>query len=62
MKLTHKIIDKLEPSGQVYYVYGDEMPGLGVRINPTGRKTFVYQGYVGTSKGGSPWGNTVRSL
>ena len=50
MKLTHKIIDKLEPSGQVYYVYGDEMPGLGVRINPTGRKTFVYQGYVGNKQ------------
>lgn len=46
MKLTHKIIDKLEPSGKQYYVYDDGMPGLGVRINPTGRKVFVYQGYV----------------
>jgi integrase len=46
MKLTHKIIDKLKPAEKAYYVSDDSMPGLRVRINPTGRKVFVYESRV----------------
>ena len=53
MKLTHKIIDKLKPAEKAYYVSDggkNGIPGLRVRVNPTGRKVFVYESYVGNKQ------------
>ncbi|MCK5738186.1 integrase family protein [bacterium] len=53
MKLTHEIIDKLKPAEKAYYVSDGGkkgIPGLRVRVNPTGRKVFVYEGYVGNKQ------------
>jgi integrase len=40
MKLTDMLLRNLKPQDQRYLVWGDH--GLGVRVSPKGRRTFVY--------------------
>ena len=42
MRMTDIGIRKLKPKAQRYEVWEDGRTGLGVRISPKGRKTFVY--------------------
>ena len=42
-RLTKRSIDALEPRGSDYFVWDDEIKGFGVRVLPSGRKTFVAQ-------------------
>ncbi len=42
-KLTKRTIDGLEPRDKDYFEWDDELPGFGVRVWPTGRKTYVAQ-------------------
>ncbi|HZG28323.1 MAG TPA: site-specific integrase, partial [Ensifer sp.] len=43
MKLTKRIIDGLEARDKDYFEWDDELPGFGVRVWPSGRKTYVAQ-------------------
>ena len=41
VKLTAKRLDALKPNGDGQVEYFDEsLPGFGVRVSPSGRKTF----------------------
>lgn len=42
-KLTKKVVDGLEARDKDYFEWDDELPGFGVRVWPTGRKTYVAQ-------------------
>ncbi|MBM3091586.1 integrase arm-type DNA-binding domain-containing protein [Ensifer sp. T173] len=42
-KLTKRTIDGLQPREKDYFEWDDELPGFGVRVWPTGRKTYVAQ-------------------
>lgn len=42
-KLTKRTIDGLEPRDKDYFEWDDELPGFGIRIWPTGKKTYVAQ-------------------
>ena len=42
-KLTKRIVDGLEPSPKERIVFDEELKGFGLRITPTGRKTFIVQ-------------------
>src|SRR5690242_17124076 len=42
-KLTKRSVDALEAKGTDYFVWDDELPGFGVRVWISGRKTFVAQ-------------------
>ncbi len=42
-KLTKRTIDALQPRDKDYFEWDDELPGFGVRVWPTGRKTYVAQ-------------------
>jgi len=42
-KLTKKLIDGLDKRDKDYFEWDDELPGFGVRVWPTGRKTYVAQ-------------------
>lgn len=43
VKLTKRVVDGLAPGDKDYFEWDDELPGFGVRIWPTGRKTYVAQ-------------------
>ena len=42
-KLTKKMIDKLETEDKDYSVFDSELPGFGVRVLPSGRKSYILQ-------------------
>ncbi len=42
-KLTKKMIDKLDPKDKDYSVFDSELPGFGVRVLPSGRKSYILQ-------------------
>jgi integrase len=46
-KLTKRTVDSLEVTGNEYFVWDDEIPGFGVRVLASGRKSYVVQYKVG---------------
>lgn len=42
-KLTKRTIDALQPRDKDYFEWDDELAGFGVRVWPTGKKTYVAQ-------------------
>lgn len=40
-KITKRLVDSLRPKDEVYSVWDHEVPGFGVRVMTTGRKSFV---------------------
>lgn len=42
-KLNKTKIDKLTPQEKDYFVWDDSLPGFGLRVWPSGRKTYVVQ-------------------
>ncbi|WP_162488450.1 Arm DNA-binding domain-containing protein [Azospirillum lipoferum] len=48
-KLTKRVIDGIKPDTKETVVWDDELSGFGLRIKPSGRKTYVVQ-YRGTEK------------
>jgi integrase len=46
-KLTKRTVDALSNTGKEYFEWDDEMPGFGLRVFPSGRKSYVVQYKVG---------------
>jgi len=42
-KLTKSEVDNLKPSDDQYFVWSDDLKGFGVKVFPTGVKSFVFQ-------------------
>jgi integrase len=42
-KLTKPVVAGLKRTGKEYFVWDDKEPGLGVRVRPSGAKTWVFQ-------------------
>ena len=42
-KLTKRSVDALEPKADNYFVWDSEIKGFGVRVMPTGVKTYQIQ-------------------
>jgi len=40
-KLTKTIVDSLKPAASDVWVWDSDLPGFGVRVQPSGRKTYV---------------------
>lgn len=40
-KLTKRLIDALKPESDDRVIWDDEVPGFGVRLRPSGRKSFI---------------------
>ena len=46
-RLTKRIIDAAEPSSKELYIWDKALPGFGLRVMPSGRKSFVVQDRAG---------------
>ena len=42
-KLTKRIVDAAEIRSAEYFIWDDDIPGLGLRVLPSGRKGYVVQ-------------------
>lgn len=42
-KLTKRTIDALRPKAKAYVAYDSELHGFGVRIMPSGHKSFIIE-------------------
>jgi integrase len=42
-RLTKRTIDALEPNGRDYFVWDEDMPGFGVRVFASGKKSYLVQ-------------------
>lgn len=42
-KLTKRIVDGAEPQGRDYFLWCDELPGFGVRVFASGRRSYLVQ-------------------
>jgi integrase len=42
-KLTKRIIDAVEPQATEFFLWDEGIPGFGLRVMPSGRKSFVVQ-------------------
>lgn len=49
-KLTKTIVDKTQPSTRDVWVWDSELPGFGIRVQPSGRKTYVTRYRTATGK------------
>jgi integrase len=51
-KLTKRLIDDVDPSERDKIIWDSEVPGLGLKVTPTGRKTFTlyYRTLDGTQR------------
>ena len=43
LRLTKRSVEKLEVSGREYFVWDSELPGFGLRVMPSGRKSYLVQ-------------------
>jgi AcrR family transcriptional regulator len=49
-ELTDQLIDKAKPREKVFFLWDSEVKGLGVKVTPSGGKTFVFQWQQNTPK------------
>jgi len=47
MKLTERRIRDLKPRPRQYFEFDDDLPGFGVRVGPSGAKSYVVRYRVG---------------
>ena len=52
VKLTKRTVDALKPSDKRFVVWDSEISGFGVRVAPSGRKTYVLKYRVGGGRSG----------
>jgi hypothetical protein len=43
LKLTKTVVESLEPSTQEQVVWDEALPGFGLRIKPTGVRSYIVQ-------------------
>ena len=53
-KLTKTEIDKAQPGDARYTLWDDEVRGFGVRVFPSGQKSFVLEYRPGAGGRGAP--------
>ena len=59
MKLTEKRIDELEPDVKEYFAWDDGLPGFGVRVRPSGAKSYVLKYRIQGGRGAGQRRSTI---
>jgi hypothetical protein len=49
-RLTKRLVDGLEPGGREYFRWDPEMAGFGLRVQPSGAKSYVVKYRAGTGR------------
>jgi integrase len=49
--ITKRLIDRLKPSNAEYFAWDSKLAGFGLRVQPTGLKTYVVKYRVGSGRG-----------
>jgi hypothetical protein len=50
-RITKRVVDSLKPRQGEYAVWDAQMPGFGVRVRPTGAKSYVVVYRAGSGRG-----------
>jgi integrase len=51
-RITKRVVDAAKPAASDWFIWDSELAGFGLRIWPSGRRTFVAQYRVGGGRGG----------
>jgi integrase len=51
MKLTKRIVDAQKPTHKAYYKWDSELSGFGIKVLPSGKKTYLVQYRIGGRSG-----------
>ena len=54
-KLTKRTIDAIEPQATEFFLWDEGIPGFGLRVMPSGRKSFVEQFRAGRPRFPARW-------
>ena len=52
-KLTKRVVESIQATGQDLIVWDTELPGFGVRVRPSGRRTYLLKYRVGGGRTGT---------
>ena len=58
-KLTKRLVDTAKPDTKRYIIWDSELAGFGLRVEPTGRKTFIARYRAGGGRSGTPRQATI---
>lgn len=61
MEITARTVAAAEPRDREYILWDDKLAGFGLRVFPTGRKTFIVQYRVGGYRGAPQRRYTIRN-
>src|SRR5262249_37243831 len=50
-RVTKRLVDSLKPGGNDHFVLDDTLVGFGVRVQPTGTKSYVAKSRAGSGRG-----------
>jgi Arm DNA-binding domain len=50
-RITKRLVDSLKPTGDDRFVWDDTLIGFGVRIQPTGAKSYIVKYRAGSGRG-----------
>ncbi len=50
-RITKRLVDNLNPTEADYFVWDDTLIGFGVRVQPTGAKSYVAKYRAGSGRG-----------
>jgi integrase len=61
-RITKRLVDSLKPSGEDYFVWDKALIGFGVRVQPTGAKSYVVKYRAGSGRGAPTRRVTLRRV